>query len=571
MVYQAKTDAEGNAYLEVEISDFNLVRDPFLNKGMAFDEAERHAFGLYGILPTHIATLEEQVERSYNAFQSKTSDLEKYIYLRDLQNSNETLFYKLLTQHVAEIMPIVYTPTVGLGCQQYSHVYRRPRGLFIAYPNQERIDEILALSRFDQVDVIVVSDGERILGLGDQGAGGMGIPIGKLALYSACAGIHPDSTLAILLDTGTDNPDLLNDPLYIGWHHPRIRGQAYDDFIEAFVVAVKKRFPHVLLQWEDFAQQNANPILERYQQQLCTFNDDIQGTAAVALGTLFAAIGASNSQLVDQRIVVVGPGSAGCGISVLLKQAMMEAGLTEAEARSRFFLVGRHGLLLSDSEHVRDFQKPLLQTRDSIAHWDVVDPTAISLEEVVKMTHPTVLIGVSGQPQVFSETIVREMALHVERPIIMPLSNPTHRCEGNPTDILAWSDDRALIGTGSPFPPIMRDGKWRRIDQTNNAYIFPGIGLGVIAVQAKTISERMFMVAAKTLAACSPTRIDPQANLLPPLTEILDVSFKIAVVVALCAIEEGLAEDMSLEALTAAIRAKMWKPDYLPYRKKATV
>lgn len=567
MDYQVKTDANGQTYLAVASGDVHLLRNPFLNKGMAFSEEERQAFGLHGLLPAHVATLEEQVQRSYNACQAKHTDLEKYIYLRDLQNSNETVFYRLLTEHITEMMPIVYTPTVGLGCQKFSHVYRRPRGVFISYPNRHRIQEILASPHFDNVEVIVVSDGERILGLGDQGAGGMGIPIGKLALYTACAGVQPDNTLAILLDTGTNNPELLNDPLYIGWRHERIREQQYEEFIELFVQAVQKRFPHVLLQWEDFAQQNAYRLLDRYRHRLCSFNDDIQGTAAVALGTVLAAVQASQGELTEQRIVLVGPGSAGCGIGLLLKQAMIEAGLTEAEARSRFYLVGRQGLVLSDSDLRKDFQAPLLQGREAVGEWSVANPEAISLLEVVQHAKPTILIGVSGQPDIFNEDLVREMARHVAWPIILPLSNPTHRCEGKPADIIAWSDDRVLIGTGSPFADVRRHGRLQRIDQTNNAYIFPGLGLGVIAVKARHVSERMFMVAAQTLAACSPAGSDPRANLLPPLTEIRAISYRVAVAVAHCAIEQGLADSLSEEDIQAKIRAKMWHADYLPYRK----
>lgn len=567
MHYQNKKDATGHSYLEVQVNGVDLIRDPFLNKGMAFTADERLAFGLHGLLPAHIATLDDQVLRSYKTFHAKASDLEKYIYLRDLQSSNETVFYKLFEEHITEIMPIAYTPTVGLGCQMFSHVYRRPRGLFISYENRAHIEAMLSPARFDRVEVIVVSDGERILGLGDQGAGGMGIPIGKLALYSGCAGIHPDSTLAILLDTGTNNPELLNDPLYIGARHERIRGTEYTDFIEAFVTAVHKRFPHVLLQWEDFAQQNANVLLNRYQERLCSFNDDIQGTAAVALGTLLAAIQASGTELSEQRIVMVGPGSAGCGIGVLIKQALMEAGLSESEARSRFYLVGRHGLLLDDSPYCKDFQAPLLQSPRSIEHWGVDAAAPIDLETVIHHFHPTILIGVSGQPGVFNEAVVRAMASYVQRPIILPLSNPTHRCEGDPADIIVWSEGRALIGTGSPFPAITRNSVSQRVDQTNNAYIFPGIGLGAIAVQASRISEKMFMVAAKTLAACSPALYDPLANLLPPLTEIHAISQRVAVAVAECAIHEGLAAPMTEEALLAAIAAKRWAPHYLPYKK----
>lgn len=553
--------------VEVGLTDYALMSTPLLNKGMAFSEQEREIFGLHGLLPPHVASLEDQHLRSYQAFKSKSSDLEKYVYLRDLQDSNETLFYSLLTTHIEEMMPIVYTPTVGEGCQQYSRIYRRPRGVYISYPNRHRIDKILANPRFNETEVIVVSDGERILGLGDQGAGGMGIPIGKLCLYSACAGIHPISTLPILLDTGTDNPERLTDPLYVGWRNKRIREEQYDEFIELFVRAIKKRFPDVLLQWEDFAQRNAGPILEKYRDQLCTFNDDIQGTAAVATGVLLSAINVTGTPLQDQKIVVLGAGSAGCGISNLILRSMVEAGLPEAEARSRFFLIDRSGLLLDEMKDLLAFQKPFAQKKSEISGWKLANANKITLKDVVNHAHPTLLIGVSGQAGAFSEDIVREMAKHVQRPVIFPLSNPTNHSEATPDDLLKWTAGKALIGTGSPFSPILKDGKTFRVDQTNNSYIFPGMGLGLIAVKAKRVTESMFMVAAKALAECSPAKSDPTENLLPPLTQIREVSYKVAVAVAKEAISLGLAQVGSLQEIEAKIRKKMWISKYLSYKK----
>src|SRR3989338_4191685 len=458
MYYQKKTDAQGNAYLEVAVSEFSLVGNPVLNKGMGFTEEERAAFDLYGLVPPRLATLEEQSERSYESFSNKQSDLEKYLYLRDLQDSNETLFYHVLMQHVEEMMPIVYTPTVGLGCQRFSHIYRRPRGLFLAYPYRQYLDKILANPRFNTVKTIVVTDGERILGLGDQGAGGMGIPIGKLALYCGLAGIHPISTLPITLDVGTNNPELINDPLYIGWKHERVRGNDYDDFIDQFVQAIKKRFPKVLLQWEDFAQQNASRILEKYRHDLCTFNDDIQGTAAIATGTLLAAANVTGVRLRDMKVAVAGGGSAGCGISNLIMHALMEDGLSEKEARSRFYIVDRNGLLVEGMQGLLPFQKPFMQPKSAVASWKLSSPSEITLKDVVFNVHPHLLIGVSGQPNIFTEEIVREMVKHTKRQVIFPLSNPTDRSEATPSDLLKWTNNAVVMGTGSPFPDIIRDG-----------------------------------------------------------------------------------------------------------------
>ena len=464
--------------LVTPLTGWELLADPLLNKGTAFTEAERDAFGLHGLLPPHIGTLEEQVSRRLTVLRRFASDLERYAFLSELHDNNETLFFALLEQNLEELLPLVYTPTVGAGCQQFSQLFRKPRGLFLSLPHQRRLKQILANPRFDQVEAIVLTDGERILGLGDQGAGGMGIPIGKLALYTACGGLHPATTLPIMLDVGTDNQERLTDPLYLGWRHERVRGQEYDDFVDAVVSAIMHRWPHVLLQWEDFAKNNASRLLERYRDRLCTFNDDIQGTAAVAAGTLLSAINVTGVPLSEQRIAVLGAGSAGCGIAGLMLKMMVEAGLPEGVAAARFYMVDRDGLLVDGMSGIEPFQLPFVQRRAAIETWTLDDPDKISLLDVVKNAKPTVLIGVSGQPAAFSETVVRAMARNDHRPVIFPLSNPTSRTEATPEDIERWSTGRAVIGTGSPFPPLIRNGAKFKVDQTNNSYIFPGVGLG---------------------------------------------------------------------------------------------
>jgi malate dehydrogenase (oxaloacetate-decarboxylating) len=553
--------------VETALSGYELLNDPLLNKGTAFTEEERDEFELHGLLPPHVAELDYQVMRRHDAFRALGTDIQKYTFLRGLQDTNETLFYALLTPNIEEMMPVVYTPTVGLGCQRFSHIFRKPRGLFLSYPHKDDIPRILANHRFDKVEAIVVSDGERILGLGDQGAGGMGIPIGKLSLYTACAGLHPSTTLPIILDVGTDNREHLDDPLYIGWQNERVRGEDYDDFIETFVSAVSKRWPHVLLHWEDFAIGNANRLLTKYRDRLCTFNDDIQGTAAIAVGTLLSAINVTGTPLTEQRIAVLGAGSAGTGICSLLLRAMTEAGLTEAQARTRFYLVDRDGLLIEGMNGLQPFQTPFAQKRADLANWALATSERISLVDVIANAHPTVLIGTSGQPHAFHEAAVRAMGDRVRRPVIFPLSNPTERAEATPHDILEWTEGRAVIGTGSPFPAVQRDGHAFRIDQTNNAYVYPGIGLGAIAAKAPRISDGMFLEAARVIAAMSPAKHDPQANLLPPLTEIRELSFHVAVAVAKRAQADGLADPMSDAELTNAVRAKMWEPVYAKYRR----
>jgi malate dehydrogenase (oxaloacetate-decarboxylating) len=547
------------------LSGYELLNDPLLNKGTAFTEAERDAFELHGLLPPHVATLDYQVQRRLDAFRKLGSDIQKYVFLRGLQDTNETLFYALLTRNIEEMMPIVYTPTVGLGCQQFSSIFRKPRGLFLSYPHQDDVRRILGNPRFDGVEAIVVSDGERILGLGDQGAGGMGIPIGKLSLYTACAGLHPATTLPIILDVGTDSREHLDDPQYIGWQHERMRGDAYDAFIATFVDAVRARWPHVLLHWEDFAIGNANRLLARYRDSLCTFNDDIQGTAAIAVGTLLSAINVTGTPLNEQRIAVFGAGSAGTGICALLLRAMVDAGLAETEARNRFYLVDRDGLLVDGMTGLQPFQAPFAQKRAALSSWTLASPDRIGLSDVVVNARPTVLIGTSGQPHAFHEAVVRAMADRVRRPVIFPLSNPTERAEATPQDLMEWTEGRAVIGTGSPFPPVERNGHAFRIDQTNNAYVYPGIGLGAIAAKARRISDGMFLAAARTIAEMSPAKHDPQANLLPPLVRSRELSLHVAMAVAKEAQADGLAGITSDEALTAAVKAKMWEPVYADY------
>ena len=548
-------------------SGYDLLTDPFLNKGTAFTQDERDAFDLNGLLPPSIGTLNGQVRRRMRALQEFATDLERYAFLRELQDTNETLFYALLESDLKAMMPLVYTPTVGAGCEHFSRVFRKPRGLFLSPPYQSRLKQILANPHFDEVEAICVTDGERILGLGDQGAGGMGIPIGKLALYTACGGIHPRTTLPVMLDVGTDNPDRLADPLYVGWRTERVRGQAYDDFIEAFVAAVDERWPHVLLQWEDFAKANATRLLTRYRDRLCTFNDDIQGTAAVATGALLAAVNVTGIPLNRQKIAVFGAGSAGIGIASLLHRAIVEAGVPAKQAARQFYLIDRPGLLLEGMNGIEDFQRPFLQPRDVAAGWTLETPGTISLADVAANAGITALIGVTGQPGAFSERIVRAMAGRTQRPVIFPLSNPTSRAEATPQDIEAWTGGRAIIGTGSPFPSLRRGETDFAVDQTNNSYIFPGVALGTIAVQARRITDTMFMAAARALADASPARTDPHANLLPPVSALRDISLAVARAVAREARREGLTQDISDAQIDLAIAARIWRPAYLPYRR----
>ena len=538
-----------------------LIEDPLLNKGTAFSDEERSQFGLMGLLPPHIDTLEEQVERSYEAFCDFQNDIDKHIFLRQLQDENETLYYRLLLEHITEMMPIVYTPVVGLACERFSHIYRRPRGIFISYPERDQMDEILENIERD-IEVIVVTDGERILGLGDQGAGGMGIPIGKLSLYTLCGGIDPAKTLPILLDLGTNNEERLEDPRYVGWREHRIKGAEYDSFIDQFVQAVKKRFPDVLLQWEDFASVDAERILDKYRDDLCTFNDDIQGTAAVTTGTILAAIEAAGGKLTDQNIVMLGAGSAGVGICLQLKQAMLQSGLSEDEAKARFYVIDRDGLLHSGRNDLDELHQQLAQSPENLQGWDCDVSGAISFADVVRNAKPGVLVGATGQTGAFTEEIIREMASHEEHPVIFPLSNPTSRAEATPEDLLKWTDGKAVIATGSPFDPVEYNGVTHVIAQCNNSYIFPAMGLGIRASRARRVTDSMFMAAAFALKEASPALKNPTASLLPSLTIIREVGRSIARAVVQAAIEAEVADFMTAEEIDQRIEETMWKPEY---------
>ena len=553
--------------LRTALHGVDLLFDSRLNKGTAFSEEERDAFALHGLLPPHIGTLEDQRERRKRVLDSRPTAFGKYSLMRNLQDSDETLFYSLIDHNIEELLPIVYTPAVGEGCQRFSEIWRRPRGLFISYPNRKRIDQILSDSRYDDIRCIVVSDGERILGLGDQGAGGMGIPIGKMALYTALGGIPPEHCLPILLDVGTDNEALLNDPIYIGWQHHRVRGQEYDDFIDAFVAAVQRRWPNILLQWEDFAGTNAARLLTRYRDQLCTFNDDIQGTAAVTTATLLAAVNATGIPLSKQTIVMFGSGSAGVGIVELLIVAMQGEGLSAEQARNRIYSFNRYGLLIEGGRGIRPSQTALLRKRSDVVGWQLSSGEDISLLDVVRNVEVTVLAGVSAQAGAFTEEIVREMARHTQRPIIFPLSNPTSLSEAAPADLLRWTDGRALVGTGSPFAPVEVDGRFVRISQINNSYIFPGLALGILVSKSRRVTDPMIMAATRALAGLSPCCTDKTAPLLPPIGESRKIALVVAEAVARQAVAENVAQVEDPSIIAAQLREYVWNPVYLPYER----
>nr|WP_298380141.1 NAD-dependent malic enzyme [uncultured Halomonas sp.] len=542
----------------------SLLEMPLLNKGSAFSPEERIDFNLVGLLPHDVETIEEQTERAYSQYRQCQSDLDRHIYLRAIQDDNETMFFRLLESHLEEMLPIIYTPTVGEACEEFSNIYRNHRGIFVSYPDRHHMDDILHSATKNKVKVIVVTDGERILGLGDQGIGGMGIPIGKLALYTACGGISPAYTLPIMLDVGTNNQALLDDPMYMGWRHPRVSKEEYAEFIELFIASVKRRWPSVLLQFEDFAQGNAMPLLEHYRDKLCCFNDDIQGTASVCVGTLLAASKAREVKVSDQRIAFVGAGSAGCGIAEQIIVAMMEEGLSDTEARKRIFMVDRHGLLTDDMEDLRSFQRRLAHPRSEVSDW-----SGTALLDVVENAGLTVLIGVSGQKGLFTETIIRALHANCPNPLVMPLSNPTSRVEAIPQDILDWTNGEALVATGSPFPPAQIGDRRVPIAQCNNAYIFPGIGLGVVASKATRITDTMLMAASNALANNAPIVIKGEGALLPSLGDIREVSMLIAFEVAKQAQEEGVALRSSDEALREVIERNFWYPRYRRYRRNA--
>ena len=540
----------------------NLLDTPLLNKGTAFSANERTELGLNGLLPPQAETLDEQALRAYEAFRRKSDDLERHVYLRALQDTNEVLFYKLLLDHIEEMTPMVYTPVVALACQQFSHIYRKPRGLFISYPLRDSIPALLRNRPSPNVDVIVVTDGERILGIGDQGAGGLGIPIGKLSLYTLIGGIRPERTLPIVLDVGTNNAERLKDPEYLGWRHERITGQAYFDFVDQFVQAVKQELPGTCLQWEDFATPHARPILQRYHDELLTFNDDIQGTAAVALGAVLGAVKVTGKSLEDQQIVMFGAGSAGIGVADGLREAMKGEGLTEEEARRQFWVIDRGGLLHSGRKDLTSEQSVYAQPESRVSGWPQTSNGRIGLADVVGKIEATILIGLSTIGGAFSESIVREMARKARRPIIFPLSNPTSKSEAKADDLICWTEGRALVATGSPFAPVSYGGRTIPIAQCNNIFIFPAMGLGVVASGARRVTEAMMLAAARALAANSPALKDVSASLLPPLTDIRRVAAQIAIAVGMEAQQDGVAPKLAEDELPQRVKAAQWTPAY---------
>lgn len=543
-----------------------LLETPLLNKGSAFDKQERTHFNLTGLLPPRFETIEEQVSRAYRQYCSFHNDINKHIYLRAIHDNNETLFFKLVQSHLSEMMPIIYTPTVGDACEQFSDIYRSSRGLFISYDDRHQIDDILRNATKNKVKVIVVTDGERILGLGDQGIGGMGIPIGKLSLYTACGGISPAYTLPVMLDVGTNNQKLLDDPMYMGARHKRIGQPEYDEFLELFITAIKRRWPHVMLQFEDFAQPNAMPLLNRYRDQICCFNDDIQGTASVTVGTLLAASRSRGVKLSQLKVAFVGAGSAGCGIAEQIITQMVSEGVSPLQARSQVFMVDRFGLLTQGMDELRDFQQKLVQSKVAVGAWQIEGEFA-SLLEVMHGAKPDILIGVSGQAGLFSEDVIKAMKQHCNKPIIFPLSNPSRQVEATPTQVINWTEGNVIIATGSPFKAVEYQGKTFPIAQCNNSYIFPGLGLGVISANINRITDKMLQVASETLAAASPLANTGEGELLPPLTAIAQLSKDIAFAISKVAYEQGLALELPDEELRAKIERNFWQPEYRQYKR----
>lgn len=567
MKYVLKNDENNGKYVEVSKSGYDLINNPMYNKGYGFTEQEKTDFKLHGLLPTGYFSLADRSKKVYKTMQEKSTPLAKHIFMRSLQDRNEVMFYRLIKDHIEELLPIVYTPVVGEACQKFSEIYRKPRGLYISYPEQDRINDMLENSQFEGVEVIVVTDGERILGLGDQGAGGMGIPIGKLSLYTAIAGIAPYKTLPIILDVGTDNEVLLSNHEYVGWQSKRIRGAEYDQFLDKFVSAVKRKFPNVLLQFEDFAQPNALKLLTRYRDQLCTFNDDIQGTAAIAVGAILSAVKASGVELFNHKIVICGAGSAGVGIANLIKDCLVHYGKSVDDAISQIFLVDRYGLI-TDKVQSLDFQQPFV--KHNTDSWDVANKNNITLLETIKNVSATILIGVSAQAGIFTNEIISKMASNTVHPIIFPLSNPDTKAEANPVNIMLASQGKALIGTGTAFPNIMRNGREMRVDQVNNCYIFPALGLGILAVKARRVTDRMFLMASIALSELSPALNDVNANLLPELTKLEETAKHIAFSVAKEAVVAGLSgvgDKLTDAEIKKLIEEYYWQPEYLPFRK----
>ena len=558
----SKFTVASNGALETTLRGAEVLSTPLLNKGVAFTQNEREELGLKGLLPPAVLTLEEQARRAYEQFSSQPDDLLKNVYLTALHDRNEVLFYRILTDHLREMLPIVYTPTVGVAIQRYSHEYRKPRGVYLSINDPSGIEEAFTNigATAENIDLVVVTDGEGILGIGDWGVGGINIAIGKLAVYTAAVGIDPSRVLPVILDVGTNREELLNNPFYIGNRHPRITGEAYDEFIDTFVQAVNKQFPKALLHWEDFSSRNARKILDKYRHDVCTFNDDIQGTGAVSLAAVLSAVKASGVPLSEHRVVVFGAGTAGIGIADQVRDAMVRVGVSEEESYKRFWCIDRNGLVTDNMEDLLDFQIPYARKEAEVSEWKEND--VIGLAEVVKHVKPTILIGTSTVAGAFKEEIVKEMASHVERPIILPMSNPTPLAEAKPADLIEWTEGRALVATGSPFEPVTYNGVTYVIGQSNNALIFPGLGLGTIVVRASVMTDGMFAAAAEAVASMVDTS-QPGAPILPEVEELRNISEMVAIEVAKVAVAEGVARvNLSDNDIKMAVQEAMWKPEY---------
>jgi malate dehydrogenase (oxaloacetate-decarboxylating)/malate dehydrogenase (oxaloacetate-decarboxylating)(NADP+) len=561
--YRLLKDENDDIFIEVDSDGYELLHNPILNKGSAFSIEERRLFNIDGFLPSAVSTLEDQVARAYENFQGKPTDIEKYIFLRGLQDRNEVLFYALLQKYLSEMIHIIYTPTVGRACQTYSHIFRWTRGMFLSPENIKRVDAIFQSLPYRNIEVIVVTDSEGILGIGDQGIGGMGIPIGKLSLYIAGAGINPANCLPICLDVGTDNVELQNDPLYLGTRQRRLRGERYYEFIDAFVEAVKRNFPKTLLQWEDFSKQRAFTLLDKYRSSLPSFNDDVQGTGAVTLAGIRGALRIKKEKLSEQTVVIYGAGAAGVGVGRQILSGMRDEGLSEDEACQRILILDSQGLLVDTRESVDDYKLSFCKTQNECQVLGMTAPDEATLLDVITCSKPTVLLGLSGRSGAFTGNIVKAMARTCERPVIFPLSNPTSSAEATPGDIYQWTEGRAIVATGSPFPDVNYDGRVYKIGQGNNVFIFPGVGMGALAVRAKVVTDEMLTASSIALAGqVSDFRLNLNC-VYPPISDLHDVSLKVAIAVARKAMEQGVARKPIVpELLEETIMSKMWMPKY---------
>ncbi|WP_019586414.1 NAD-dependent malic enzyme [Deinococcus apachensis] len=568
--YDVKRDEDGHRYLDVNVTGFSLLHIPLLNKSTGFTREERRVLGIEGLVPPHTSTLEEQKERTYLRYLQQTTDLEKHEFLRALQDRNEVLFYAIFADHLEEMLPILYTPTVGEAVRVFSHIYRYPRGLSVSTEDIDRVEELLENVPLNDVRMIVATDSSAILGIGDQGFGGMAISIGKLSLYTAGGGVGPDKTLPVELDVGTDRQDLIDDPLYLGVHHRRLTGPEYDEFLDRFVEATAARYPKAIIQWEDFARGTAFRVLERYRKVVPSFNDDIQGTGAMALAGLISASRLKGERLQDQTFVVVGAGAGGIGVAMSIRQGLMHAGLSYAEANARVYVVDRHGLLMHDQPGLESYQLSFARHAADLTGW-TYEGEWPTLHETVVNTRATALLGLTGVPGLFRQPTVEAMLAHTARPIVFPLSNPTSNVEAQPADLIRWTQGAAIIASGSPFPDVEYGGQTYLVGQGNNAFIFPGLGFGAVISRAREITDGMVMEAAQTLA-------DETAQcgerVYPPVSALRELSLKVAVRVARRAISEGVCAERRIRNLTdeeleAFVRRRQWVPKYLPLRKAA--